>query len=163
MKRRAIRVEGALAIVPLTRGLEAILDAADAGLVVRGSWAALVTPHGHAYAQRSGSAGAPTVLMHRLILAAQPGQIVDHIDGDGLNNRRSNLRLCTHRQNMCNQVVSRRNRLGIKGVSLDRGRYKAKITTAERTIHLGSYDTPEEAKAAYMGAAKALFGEFARP
>lgn len=152
-------------VVPLTKGFEALVDLADLGLVSPFNWSALCTPHGHAYAQRSVTVDRVTraILMHRLIMECPQGMVIDHINGNGLDNRRANLRICTHNDNMKNQVVHRINRLQAKGVWLPKGRsrYRAAITFNGRKIRLGSYDTVEEAAAAYKGAAKALGGEFA--
>ncbi len=163
-KVRPIRIDGDTAFVPLTRGFEAAIDAADAMLVEGYNWSVLLTKYGHAYAQRTAQIDGKryAILMHRAVLDAVPGRDVDHIDGDGLNNRRANLRECTHKQNMANAVVSRRSQLGMKGAYADkRGRFRASIEVNRKTIHLGSYDTPEEAAAAYRGAAKLVHGKFA--
>jgi hypothetical protein len=99
--------------------------------------------------------------MHRLILAAAAGQWVDHIDGDGLNNRRANLRICDPNQNAAN---SRRvpNTIGYRGVwRTIYGRYYASITSKGRAVRLGSFSTAIEAAVAYDEAAKELHGEFA--
>ena len=99
--------------------------------------------------------------MHRMLVDASPGQEVDHKDNDGLNNRRRNLRPCAHRENMANQVVTRRNKLGVKGVVARCGKFVASIEVNRKTIHLGTFNTLEEAAAAYRGAARLLHGEFA--
>lgn len=89
------------------------------------------------------------------------GKEVDHINGDGLDNRRANLRKCSHGQNMMNRVLDRRNKVGARGVSTRRGKFRACIKYLEKTYHLGTYLTKEEAAAAYTGAAKVLYGDFA--
>jgi len=98
--------------------------------------------------------------MHRLLLDSLPGTFVDHADGDGLNNRRSNIRVATSSQNMANRVHDRRNKLGIRGVHRAKGKFKACIQKDGQTIHLGSFATAEEAAAAYKGAARVLWKEF---
>lgn len=155
-----IRVEGSVAYVSLTRGFEAVIDVRDVPLVEGHAWRAALSKHGHAYAQAQ--IGGECVAMHRHLLDTPAGLWVDHQDGDGLNNRRSNIRNCTPTQNMANKAVERRNRLGIKGVSLERGRYRATITPNGRKVSLGVFSTPEEASAAYQGAARVLWGEFAK-
>lgn len=163
---KLIRVEGDLAFVPLTRGYEAIIDAADAPLVEQWSWHVTIGAHGVAYAQRTAQrAGKPCcMLMHRIIVGAEPHEDVDHEDGDGLNNRRANLRRCTTRENMGNMRLLERNKLGVKGVCQgNNGTFVAQISRNNETIHLGVYRTVEEAAAAYEGAARVLFGEFANP
>jgi len=102
--------------------------------------------------------------MHRELLQAPTELSVDHVDGDGLNNRRANIRLATGTQNNANQAVTRRNKLGVKGVAVSRSglRFRAFITPKDgRSVFLGSYATKEEAAAAYKGAAKLAFGEYA--
>ena len=91
-----------------------------------------------------------------------PSQEIDHIDGNGLNNRFSNLRLASHSQNICNSRVRRDNKLGIRGVSRRGNRFRARIRISGKRIDLGYFDTPEEASVAYQKAAQEHFGEFAR-
>lgn len=107
-------------------------------------------------------------LMHRLILSRAlgrdllPSEFCDHIDGNGLNNQRSNLRVATQAQNTFNARVKNTNKLGVKGVRrISPLKYEARITTDGETVSLGYYDSPEEAHAAYMVAAKTHHGEFA--
>lgn len=87
--------------------------------------------------------------------------ITDHIDGNGLNNVRDNLRLATRSQNLGNSRLSIRNKFGLKGVSAFRDGFMAGITVNKQRIYLGVYETPELAHAAYVVAAKEHFGEFA--
>ena len=91
--------------------------------------------------------------------------MIDHRDGDATNNRWSNLRQATASQNGANARRRRQNASGYKGVSLDKrsGRYRASIGGNGRRIYLGTFDTPQEAHAAYVAAARKLFGKFARP
>lgn len=155
-----IRVEGGAAIVSLTHGLEAIVDIDDVDEVAGYRWIAMINCyHGHAYAARY--EGRRCILMHRQLLQAPPDKQVDHEDGDGLNNRRNNIRLATPSQNQANKAVERRNKLGMKGVCKDGGRFRATIKPDGRTIHLGRFATAEEAAAAYKGAAKVLWGNYA--
>jgi hypothetical protein len=104
------------------------------------------------------------VKMHRLIMDAPDGVEVDHIDGNGLNNQRSNLRLATHQQNMCNQGLLSTNSSGWKGVRWHKQRQKwqARITVDGREIHLGLFGDPVEAAKRYDAAASEYFKDFAR-
>jgi hypothetical protein len=101
---------------------------------------------------------------HRLIFKLMTGLDpveVDHRDRDRLNNRWSNLRDATQAQNNANVGARRHNRLGIKGVKPHGQRFIARITVDRRAVHLGVFDTPEAAHAAYVEAARARWGEFA--
>jgi hypothetical protein len=116
---------------------------------------------GRRYAVRSENG--QVLLMHRGVLDAPPGVEVDHINRNGLDNRRANLRLATRAENTRNAKLSKRNTSGFRGVSCDRftGRWLAIVRSDRRTYRLGSFATPEEAAIAYDFAAAALHGEFA--
>ncbi len=126
------------------------------------------TPGRHtAYAQRKAiteDGRRVTVFLHREIMRPGPGEEVDHINGDGLDNRRSNLRRVTTAQNAGNQRASRSNSSGFKGVSwsTSSGAWRAQIQVARRSKHLGYFASKEEAARAYDAAALKRFGEFAR-
>lgn len=107
------------------------------------------------------------IRMHRLITNAPDGLLTDHIDGDKLNNRRSNLRLATHTENHQNRGKQDNNTSGYKGVFLHNPKLKkpwrARITIPGNTNkHLGFFATPELAARAYNKAATEHHGEFAR-
>jgi hypothetical protein len=106
------------------------------------------------------SAAHPQVLMHRFIVDCPKGFVVDHINGDGLDNRRSNLRICSQRENSRNRVGAN----GYCGVSwkADCGRWRARIMVDRREISLGVFDTPEQAAEAYNRAAIKHYGQFAK-
>lgn len=103
---------------------------------------------------------------HRLawlyMTGAWPTGEVDHIDLNRLNNRFSNLRDATGAQNRANCSARLRNPFGLKGVDKIGERYRAAITINRKRRHLGVFDTPEEAHAAYLDAAVAHWGQFAR-
>jgi AP2 domain. len=88
---------------------------------------------------------------------------VDHKNRNGLDNRRSNLRLCSDMQNKHNMAPYKNNKSGLKGVTFFQGKYwRATIVVNKKQISLGLYKTPGEAARAYDEAALANFGEFAR-
>lgn len=161
---RPIRVEGNLAYVPLTRGYEAVIDAADAYLVAGVNWNAFVTKH-TVYARRtSGRPARREVLLHRVIMGDPEGVLVDHADCNGLNNRRANLRQATPSQNAHNMRLPKDNKSGFKGVSWHRPskRWMAEISANRRKHYLGIFRTREEAHDAYMAASAKLHGDFGR-
>jgi hypothetical protein len=156
--------------IPLTQGKVAIVDDGDAARVLAYKWTLLtikregkityyarrnVAPHGWNGPQKS-------ILLHRFILNAPDGIHVDHIDLDGLNNRRSNLRLATNSQNHCN-IPSRPHRTGLRGVEKIRHSesYGARIKVNGKLIRSGRFDTPEEAARAYDELARRYHGVFA--
>lgn len=101
--------------------------------------------------------------LHNFLMKPSKGLVVDHINGDKLDNRRTNLRICTPRQNSFNSCVSKNNKLGVKGVSLTpHGRYRARIMVNRKEIRLGHFEKIEDAIAARKKAEKKYFGEYAR-
>lgn len=104
------------------------------------------------------------VHLHRFILDAQSGQIVDHINGNGLDDRRSNLRFVSSAQNNMNRRPQRNASSPYKGVAIssDGNRWCAFIGVDRQLLHLGSFETQKEAAIAYNEAAKQHFGKFAR-
>lgn len=104
------------------------------------------------------------IYMHHLILARREGCSIDHIDGNGLNNLRSNLRHATRGQNRMNTEKSCNNTTGFKGVSFYKqaNKFRARITLDKKQIFLGYFETAQEAHQAYIKAAIELHGEFAK-
>lgn len=100
-------------------------------------------------------------LIWKLVTGTDPAGLVDHEDGDNLNNRWGNLRDATHAQNSMN-TRKRRNHDLPKGVQRCRRKYMTAIYVDRRRVHVGVFDTVAEAKAAYDAAASAAFGEFFR-
>lgn len=103
------------------------------------------------------------ITMHVQIMQPPKGMEVDHIDGNGLNNQRSNLRICTRTQNRQNVGAMKNNKSGYKGVSLHKATNKwlAQIRVDGKHHHLGLFTNPEEASKAYIQACKKYHGEFA--
>lgn len=152
--------------IQLTQGKVAIVDDCDYEYLSQFRWHAQQT-HNIWYAVRS----LPRVdgkqkaeLMHRIILDAPKGSDVDHIDGDGLNNQRGNLRVASRAQNLWNRRRSARNTSGYTGVSWDKGigKWTAYISEGGKTRHLGCFATAEEAAVARNSVAIQIYGEFAR-
>ncbi len=133
-----------------------LFDASDLELVQGYQWS--VGTHGYATA----GSGTDQVLMHRLLMTQDKMRVVDHINRNKLDNRRSNLRVCNQSENGYNKAAQRNCQSGYRGVApLADGRWHAQITYKGKAIFLGKYRTPEEAANAYDSAAAILVGEFA--
>lgn len=143
--------------VPLVKSdRTAIVDASDFASVSSHSW--WVNGQRYPVAKINGQAQA----MHRYIMGAGPGDVLDHIDGNPLNNRRENLRFCTHAQNMKNRRTHNTNATGYKGVQPRDGGWLVCIHADGKRTYVGFFDDPIEAALAYDRAAKRLHGDFAR-
>ncbi len=162
--------------IPIEGGLYALVDDEDYEFLSRLPWKVTINPSGNMYAVLM-------VSMHRLMMRPAEGKVIDHKNGDGLDNRRENLRECTRSQNMRNTKIKPGTFKGVRPVQLKRGGgevcYEAHIArqkvdtngkilrkknghaSQEHTV-LGRFLTAEEAAMAYDAAARELFGEFAR-
>lgn len=168
---RPIRVEGQVAYVPLTKGYTAIIDTADVAIVEGFNWCALECKAADGtmravYATRTvrGPGFKRHCMMHRVIADTPEGMDTDHRDGDGLNNRRGNLRQATRSQNARNMRMKAVNTSGIKGVSWHKAsnRWRATINTGTGLKHLGSFKCTTAAAIVYAKASRDLHGEFGR-
>lgn len=101
--------------------------------------------------------------MHRKILKAKAKEFVDHKDGNGLNNQRANIRICTKSENAMNVGLNSKNKTGFKGVvwDKDRGQWRTTIRVGGKYKFLGRFYDKKEAAVAYNRAAIKYFGEFA--
>lgn len=157
--------------IPLTKGYVTLVDDEDFDSLMTRSWSVNITKSGHIYAQYTKRFGSrkenkqTTVQMHRIIKDAKTGEYVDHIDGNTLNNQKSNLRICTNTQNAYNQVGHVNQRKckykGVKRSNTKSLRYYAKITVKGKSLYLGSFSTQEDAARAYNEAAINHHGPFA--
>lgn len=150
-------------------GHEILVDSEDCDLLAGFIWR-VITPSPkypdkhYAVAWR----GRLSIYMHRLIAGAGTGEDVDHANGNGLDNRKNNLRIATESQNLANAgkryVRGKPGTSKYKGVCWDKSRnaWAASITVNQRAKHLGRYSNEEEAARAYDRAALAAWGEFAR-
>lgn len=147
--------------IALTRGYVALVDDDQYERIAACKWYAAVQPN-YVYAARCSNKR--IVWMHRVILDARLGENVDHVDGDGLNNQRSNLRLATRSQNQQNQRKKSPASSRFKGVSWNKGnrKWESNIQHHHVRSHLGSFTSEVDAAKAYDSMAYRLFGEFAK-
>jgi hypothetical protein len=155
--------KGIMKEIKLTQNMVAMVDDEDFDYLNQFRWHTIKGPRNVFYARRC----VKPRLMHRIILKAHNGVIVDHKDRNGLNNKKSNLRLCTELQNNRNSIMHTDNKSGFKGVCFDynhRGskQWVAQICINRKIKKIGYYSTKEAAAYAYDEAAKLYFGEFAR-
>jgi hypothetical protein len=162
---RPISIQGKIAHVPLTKGYTAIIDADDVLLACGYNWTAQVMPR-TVYAYRIDYSGAKArkVYLHRALMGEPKGLEVDHIDANGMNNTRCNLRKATKSQNCQNSRARTDSSSGIKGVSLHKqtGKWRARMTVDGKKKCLGLFDTIEAAHAARVSAGIEHHGEFGR-
>ncbi len=148
--------------IPLTQNKIALVSPQDYERLIQYKWFAAKQNGGYVYAvARCKELG--RLSMHRFLLCPPPGMVVDHIDGDCLNNTRENLRLASVIENGYNRRVKRGSKTGYKGVTIEEGRFRARITVNKKLINLGSFSTVELAHAAYIEAAREYHKDFMRP
>jgi hypothetical protein len=158
-------------VLGITQGYETFVDDADYESVSRFKWYAKASASKlksgavvyTVYAQRG--RGTRVQSLHRFLTGAPAGVEIDHLDGNGLNNQRCNLRACDHRHNLANRGVQRNNTSGFKGVTIEAGKWVAKIGSGKsgyRRTALGAFDSPVDAAKAYDLAAIKRWGEFAK-
>jgi len=151
--------------IPLTKGYVALVDDEDYPYLSQFKWHAAVETDGGVCAVRNSpsvNGRSKLLYMHRIVLNAPPGKLVDHRNSMPLDNQKHNLRLCTNAQNCKNQGKSKANTSGFCGVFKIKNRFIAKIMSDWKTIYLGCFLTPERAATAYDMAAIACHGEFAK-
>lgn len=151
--------------IPLTKGKFAFVDDEDFETLHQYNWCMQGDYAARWKSRRAGEQGGSQVFyMHRVIMGigdrSGDKREVDHINGNKLDNRKDNLRICSHAQNAANKV--QRNRFGYKGVVKFNGKkYQSMIWDGKKNLHIGLFETIEAAARAYDKAAKELQGEFA--
>jgi len=151
--------------IPISRGFEAIVDVSDYELVMSKKWSVVIGVESHTrYAKcsfRDSQGKKRQVLMHRFILGlSDPRVFVDHRNRNGLDNRRSNLRIADDCTNQANTKIRSDNTSGYRGVRHNAGKWVAQIKIDRQWKYLGRFKTPEEAARAYDAKAVEVFGEF---
>ena len=142
-------------LIPLTHGKSALVDDADFAVLMQYKWHARYDAGWRAAARINGKYTA----MHRFILGVTDPKIeVDHKNHNGLDNRRTNLRLATHKQNGENRRgAAKQSTSGVRGVSKHQGKYMARVQHNGVQHYLGIFTTLEEADEAARAARKRLF------
>lgn len=145
------------------RGIVALVDEADFEVLSQYKWTSIHTPH---TTYTRGKIDGQNILMHRFIMKPKPGVFIDHIDRNGLNNQRSNLRFATNAQNGANRRFEQKNGSGYIGVRCSsessRGRlYRGFVTVNRRVIRTPSFERADEAAIERDKLALIHHGEFA--
>lgn len=143
----------------LTNGLATQIDAEEYESLSKRSW--YIDTNNYVFRTEYVS---PTkrrkIYLHRIIMKTPQGSCTDHINGNTLDNRKENLRICTRQQNSANSKKRRATASTYKGVSLDKrdGKWQAKI----KQNYIGRFSSEQDAALAYNSAAQVVFGEFAK-
>lgn len=165
-KRSAITAHNSAAVeIPLTRGYAALVDPEDFERFGGLKWTAQVQGSGLRYAYRNvlqPNGKLRTFYLHRLILQAPQGMTVDHINGNGLDNRRQNLRLATQGENCRNRRYSRISKHGYLGISSQTpGRFFGTLLSGGKRYRTTTFGSAFEASCARDALAREIHGEFA--
>jgi len=152
--------------IELTQGKIAIVDDDDYEDISIFKWSAQKITESHTenyYARRASKEDGKSVkiYMHRLITKCPKGMVVDHINGNGLDNRKENLRICTQSENIRNQGRQKTNKTGYKGVRFYRNNFIAQISQNNKQVYLGIFDDAISAAKAYDAKAKEIYGDYA--
>jgi hypothetical protein len=152
--------------IRLTQGKIAMVDDEDFEWLSESSWhySKSNKEDRYGYAKRPGTGKTALDRMHRVIMKARDGVDVDHVDGNGINNQKSNLRICTKHQNRFNTKIPSANTSGFKGVGFHKKarKWRARVKLNGKENHIGLFVDKIEAAKAYDELATKLFGKFAR-
>lgn len=153
--------------ITLTQGKSVIVDKVNVDKLLKiGKWLALFNGFKwYAIRRVKNKKGKwDHLYMHRFLTGAPKGKEVDHKNGNGLDNRISNLRVCSPSENQHNRGRQKNNKSGFKGVSFNKERNKFQVFIAlnSKHIYIGQFNSAEEGASAYAIAAKKYHGKFAK-
>lgn len=158
-----ITIAGTPIQVPNTNeNKEVIVDSEDYNELIKYKWFYNKKSKYHGYI--AAIINGKRVYLHNFLMKPSIGYVVDHINGNILDNRRCNLRICTQKENIKNQKIRRNNTSGYKGVHFNKKLKKwcARYSLNNKRKHIGYYNTPKEAAIAYNEKTLEHYGEFAR-
>ncbi len=140
-------------IIKTKSGSKIIADLEDYKKLSKYSWC--ISKTGYAVC----NTGKKVVRMHRYILDAEPGKVIDHINHNKLDNRKKNLRICSQQENLRNVKPCKTSQTGEVGIRITKGgKFNARITHNKKEIHIGNFETLSEAVAARIEAEKKFHG-----
>jgi len=147
--------------IVLPSGHKVYFNAEDRKIIESRKWY-LARRKSKEYAQTDSRDPLGRIFMHQLLIKTEKGHVIDHMDGNGLNNCRSNLRQCTQAQN-CQNSQKKRKHKAFKGVFLDarRGTYYAQVAVNKKVFTSSGYETEIEAAIAYNSLARIHHKDFA--
>jgi len=168
LRYRRLRYGYAFRKIPLTQGKYTVVDVEDYEQLARYKWYALRVERlcyaVRQYRSKQNRSRYESVKMHQVIMGSAEGKVIDHINHNGLDNRRANLRFVTMQQNSWNKRKNRGNYSSrYKGVawSKSRKKWRTRITCNNRVKFIGHFDDEKAAAMAYDAKAKELFGDYA--
>lgn len=148
-------------LIPLSQGKFAIVDAED--FIWLNQWKWHYNKRGYAMTHLPWKNNKrEALMMHRVIMQAEKNKCVDHINGVGLDNQKSNLRVCVMAENQRNRKFNKNNTSGYKGVFKNRKKWSAVIRSDSKEFYIGRFDNAEDAAIAYDTKALEIHGEFAK-
>ena len=154
--KNTYEIEGDIAEIKTSKGEIFLTDCTDLDFLLKYSWC--INKNGYVVANINHK----VTKIHQYILGLSTPVVVDHINGNKLDNRRENLRICTSSENSKNMKIKTTNRTGYPGIRLTpSGRYNVRITVNNKEIHVGNYLTLEEGIGARKNAEIEYYGEFA--
>jgi hypothetical protein len=148
--------------IALSQGKIAIVDDSDYEWLIQWKWC--LYNCGYAVRNESRKVGHSVILMHSQILRTPQGKCADHVNGNRLDNRRENLRICDFKENSRNSMIRHDNKSGYKGVYWNKTNrsWTTQIAIDGKSFHLGNFQDVKDAALAYDRAAKKLFSEFSK-